>query len=189
MLKVVILGMDKDNKRISLGIKQLDRDPWENIENDFTVGKIVKGTVSKVTSFGAFVRFESGVEGLVHISEISNKDVDNVEELIKVGQDYEFKVVRANKTERKLGLSLRAVSEPEETAKAMSREGNRGGQHDHHAGRSERSERPERSERSERSFDRSSRQDAQPKPRTESVNPLKGALQQALEEHMREGKK
>lgn len=198
MLKVVILGMDKDNKRISLGIKQLDRDPWELIEQEFPAGKIVRGNVSKVTSFGAFVRFDTGVEGLVHISEISNKDVENVEELIKVGADYDFKVVRANKTERKLGLSLRAVTEPEETAKAVARDANRGAGQEQHVGRSERPERSEyrssdRSERSDRqdhrSSDRYSKQDGSQKPRVENVNPLKGALQQALEEHMRDDKK
>lgn len=197
MLKVVILGMDKDNKRISLGIKQLERDPWDRIEEEFPVGKIVRGNVSKVTSFGAFVRFDTGVEGLVHISEISNKDVENVEELVKVGQDYDFKVVRANKAERKLGLSLRAVSEPEETAKAMSRSGGQDG----HSPRSERPDRSEhrsehrssdrydRSDRQDHRSERSFKQDGPSKPRVESVNPLKGALQQALEEHMRDDKK
>jgi small subunit ribosomal protein S1 len=158
VLKVVILGIDKDNKRISLGIKQLDRDPWERIEEEFPIGKVVKGTVSKVTSFGAFIRFNSGVEGLVHISEITNKDVDSVEGLINVGSEYEFKVVRANKAERKLGLSLRAVTEPEETAKSSVRESsnrNQGGEHygSSAAVKSDRSERPfERN--NERSYDR-----------------------------------
>jgi small subunit ribosomal protein S1 len=216
VLKVVILGIDKDNKRISLGIKQLDRDPWEYIEEEFPMGKIVKGTVSKVTSFGAFVRFNSGVEGLVHISEITNKDVENVEGLITVGAEYEFKVVRANKAERKLGLSLRAVTEPEETAKAASsRDGGKAGfaefnaapgarpertferpersERSERADRPERSERFERSERSERSdrFDRSERRSSQEharQPRQETV-PMKGSLQQALEDHMRDGKK
>ena len=221
VLKVVILGIDKDNKRISLGIKQLERDPWDRIEEEFPVGKVVRGTVSKVTSFGAFVRFDTGVEGLVHISEISNKDVENVEELVKVGADYDFKVVRANKAERKLGLSLRAVSEPEETAKASHREGasrsqdgqqssgfrserfgNDRGDRGSDRGSDRSNDRGDRgsdrnSDRGDRGSDRGDRggrssyqQDYNSRgARTETANPLKGALQQALEEHMKDDKK
>jgi len=213
VLKVVILGIDKDNKRISLGIKQLDRDPWERIEEEFPVGKIVKGTVSKVTSFGAFVRFDTGVEGLVHISEISNKDLDSVEELVKVGAVHDFKVVRSNRSERKLGLSLRAVSEPEETAKAIAREGSNRSQGGDQQQGGFRSERPERSggdRGGDRHFDRGGDRsgdrggdrhdrggDRRPSfdggnrsARTESSSgSLKGSLQQALEDHLRDDKK
>ncbi|MCK4499187.1 30S ribosomal protein S1 [Candidatus Babeliales bacterium] len=120
-VKVLILSVDKENRRISLGVKQLDRDPWETIEEDFPVGKEVSGTVSKVTSFGAFVKFPNGIEGLAHVSELSNNEVEDVESLLKVGMEAKFKVVKSSKHDRKLGLSLRAINEPEETAAAEKR--------------------------------------------------------------------
>ena len=69
-VEAVILAIDKDNKKISLGIKQLSQDPWESIEQEYPVGKIVEGEVSKITNFGAFVKLPTGIEGLVHISEL-----------------------------------------------------------------------------------------------------------------------
>lgn len=109
-VEVVVLSVDKDNRRISLGIKQLDRDPWETIEEDFPVGKVVTGTVSKVTSFGAFVKFPSGIEGLAHISELSDQEGQDAESLLKVGTEGQFRVVKSSKDDRKLGLSLRDES-------------------------------------------------------------------------------
>ena len=108
----VVLAIDPDNKKISLGIKQLDRDPWENISEEYPIGKIVEGTVSKVTNFGAFIKLPTGIEGLVHISELSSQEVEKVEDVIKVGQTEQFKVIKASKEERKLGLSLKAMQEP-----------------------------------------------------------------------------
>lgn len=117
VVKAVVLNIDKDNKRISLGMKQLERDPWDTIETDFPLDSVVSGLVAKITSFGAFIRFENGVEGLVHISELSNKEVENVEEYLKVGQTQNLKVVKSSRLDRKLGLSLRAITEPEETSR------------------------------------------------------------------------
>lgn len=112
VVEVVILSIDPDNKKISLGIKQLQQDPWENIANEYPIGKVVEGVVSKVTNFGAFVKLPSGIEGLVHVSELSDKEVEKVEEIVQVGQKMEFKVIKASKEERKLGLSLRAMTAP-----------------------------------------------------------------------------
>ncbi len=117
IVEAVILFIDAENKRVSLGIKQLTQDPWENIEELFPQDSIVTGTVSKITPFGAFVRLPRGVEGLVHKTEVTNKEIEKVEDVLSVGQEEKFKVIRSNKEERRLGLSLRAVKEPEETVR------------------------------------------------------------------------
>ncbi len=106
-VEAVVLGIDKENKKISLGIKQLSQDPWEKIEQEYKVGSIVEGEVSKITNFGAFVKLPIGVEGLVHISELADHNVDKVESVLKVGQVAQFRVINVNKADRKLGLSLK----------------------------------------------------------------------------------
>jgi small subunit ribosomal protein S1 len=110
VVDVTILSIHPENKKISLGLKQLTPDPWENISEEYPAGKIVEGTISKVTNFGAFVKLASGIEGLVHVSELADKDVDKVEDIVKVGDVMKFKVIKSNKEERKLGLSLRALN-------------------------------------------------------------------------------
>lgn len=119
VIDVVILAIDTENKKISLGIKQLEKDPWENISEEYPIGKVVEGTISKVTNFGAFVRLSSGIEGLVHVSELSSKDVEKVEDVVSVGQKMQFKVIKSNKEERKLGLSLKALLEPSAASKPV----------------------------------------------------------------------
>lgn len=106
-VEAVILGVDKDSKKISLGIKQLSQDPWEAIEDKYPVGTVVEGEVSKVTNFGAFVKLPIGVEGLVHISELAQGNVEKVEDVLKVGQQVKLRVINVNRAERKLGLSLK----------------------------------------------------------------------------------
>jgi len=111
-VNAVILSMDVKSRKISLGIKQLNEDPWDRIEEEYPVGRIVEGTISKVASFGAFVRLSSGIEGLVHISELAGGQVQRPEDVVQVGQAEKFKVIKVNKEDRKLGLSLRAAKEP-----------------------------------------------------------------------------
>lgn len=106
-VEAVILGVDKDSKKISLGIKQLSQDPWETIEQHYPVGSIVDGVVSKTTNFGAFIKLPIGIEGLVHISELSDQQVDKVEDILKVGQKAQFRVLNVSKQDRKLGLSMK----------------------------------------------------------------------------------
>lgn len=117
-VEAVILGIDKENKKVSLGIKQLTQDPWETIEQEYPVGKIVDGEVSKITNFGAFVKLPTGIEGLVHISELSDQPVEKVEDVLKVGQKAQFRVINVNKNERKLGLSLRLEARKDERKEA-----------------------------------------------------------------------
>lgn len=103
-VEAVILSADKDSKKVSLGIKQLDQDPWEKIGQEYPVNSIVEGTISKITNFGAFVKLPSGIEGLVHISEYADRG-EKLDDIIKVGEKHTFRVVNVNQEEHKLGLS------------------------------------------------------------------------------------
>jgi small subunit ribosomal protein S1 len=109
-----VLGIDKANQRISLGLKQLAEDPWKQVENRFKIGQMVKGTISKVASFGAFVQLEGELDGLVHISQISEERVAKVKDVLKPGQEIEARVIRLNKAERRIGLSIKAAAYSEE---------------------------------------------------------------------------
>ncbi len=115
-IEAVVLGVDIENKKISLGIKQLDQDPWETIEQQYKVGQVIDGEISKITNFGMFVRLASGIEGLVHISELqSEKKADEkIEDLFKVGEKRQFRVIKVSKDERKLGLSTKLTGEIKE---------------------------------------------------------------------------
>ncbi|MCL5436911.1 MAG: 30S ribosomal protein S1 [Candidatus Dependentiae bacterium] len=106
-VRAIITDINREKRKISLGTKQLEENPWENLETKYPVDSIVEGEVSKITDFGAFVRLASGIEGLVHISELSNENVDRVEDILKVGDRRSFRVIRVNQEEHKLGLSLK----------------------------------------------------------------------------------
>ncbi|MDR0533316.1 MAG: 30S ribosomal protein S1 [Verrucomicrobiales bacterium] len=112
-----VLGIDKQNQRISLGIKQLADDPWNNIDSRYKVGDLVSGTVSKVASFGAFIQLAEEIDGLVHISQISEERVAKVKDVLKVGQEVKARVVKVDKVERRIGLSIKAADyTPEQLA-------------------------------------------------------------------------
>jgi small subunit ribosomal protein S1 len=113
-VEAVVLEIDKTNQRISLGVKQLTEDPWKNIENVYKVGDVVKGKVSKIASFGAFVQLADEIDGLVHISQISTDRVNRVKDVLKVGQEVEARIVKLDKTERRIGLSIKALHFNEE---------------------------------------------------------------------------
>jgi small subunit ribosomal protein S1 len=109
-----VLGIDKANQRISLGLKQLAEDPWKQVETRFKIGQMVKGTVSKVASFGAFIQLEGELDGLVHISQISEERVAKVKDVLKPSQEIEARVIRLNKAERRIGLSIKAAAYSDE---------------------------------------------------------------------------
>ena len=109
-----VLGIDQANQRISLGLKQLAEDPWKQVETRFKIGQMVKGTVSKVASFGAFIQLEGELDGLVHISQISEERVAKVKDVLKPGQEIEARVIRLNKAERRIGLSIKAAAYSDE---------------------------------------------------------------------------
>jgi small subunit ribosomal protein S1 len=116
-LSCQVLNVDQDRKRIALGLKQLKDDPWESdIPARYEPGDVVKGKVTKLTNFGVFVELEPGLEGLLHISELADHKVDSPEEVVKVGDEIEVKILRVDRGERKIGLSRKKAhwSRPEQ---------------------------------------------------------------------------
>ncbi len=109
-VEAVVLGIDKANQRISLGMKQLETDPWSEIDNRFKVGDVVKGKVAKIASFGAFIELEGDIDGLVHISQLSEDHVAKVKDVLNVGDDVEARVIKVDKVERRVGLSIKAMN-------------------------------------------------------------------------------
>ncbi len=113
-VEAIVLTIDKENQRVSLGIKQLDTDPWADIDTKFKVGDIVKGTVAKIASFGAFVSLDGDIDGLLHISQLSEEHVERVKDILKVADEVEARVIKVDKIERRIGLSIKAVEYSEE---------------------------------------------------------------------------
>ena len=109
-VEAIVLSIDKENQRVSLGVKQLDGDPWSEIGGSFKVGDLVKGSVAKIASFGAFVNLENDIDGLIHISQLSEDHVEKVKDVIKVGDEIEARVIKVDNVERRIGLSIKAVS-------------------------------------------------------------------------------
>ena len=116
-VEAVVIDIDKQNQRISLGMKQLDEDPWKAIDSRYKIGDLVKGKVSKLATFGAFIAMDGDIDGLVHISQISEDRVDKIKDHLKIGQEIEARVIKVDKTERRIGLSVKAASYSEEDIK------------------------------------------------------------------------
>ena len=112
-----VLEVDRANQRIALGMKQLEIDPWENIEKLYKVGDLVQGKVTKLASFGAFVGLQHEIDGLVHISQISEERVEKIKNVLKVGQDVSARVVKIDRNERRIGLSIKAAAYSDEQLK------------------------------------------------------------------------
>jgi small subunit ribosomal protein S1 len=115
-----VIDIDKQNQRISLGIKQLDGDPWKEIDSKYKIGDLVTGKVTKLASFGAFVQLKDDIDGLVHISQLSEDHVSKVKDVLKVGQEVEARVIKVDKAERRIGLSIKAANYSEEDLKRES---------------------------------------------------------------------
>jgi len=113
-IEAIVIDIDKVNQRISLGIKQLTEDPWKNIDEKYKIGDLVKGKVTKLASFGAFVQLNDDIDGLVHISQLSEDHVAKVKDVLKVGQEVESRVIKVDKVERRIGLSIKAANYSEE---------------------------------------------------------------------------
>jgi len=180
-VEAVILAIDPTNRKVSLGIKQLDKDPWTNVSSEYTVGSTVEGVVSKITNFGAFVKLPTGIEGLVHISELADNEVTKVEDILKVGQTSSFRVIKVSQDERKLGLSLKPAREGKAETKETKEESAE--------------PRPAREPR-QQSFKKpkeeasAKQQHQQPQQaQQQQKDPAKGSLQQALAEHAAKIKK
>ena len=123
-VETIVLDVDAKQRRISLGLKQAQTDPWTEIVSKYQVGSLVKGKVSKIASFGAFIELEDGVDGLVHISQISDQRVEKVRDVLKEGDEVEARVVKVDRGERRIGLSIRAVNMTEDEIKALEAESN-----------------------------------------------------------------
>ena len=106
----IVLDVDPSQQRISLGMKQLATDPWSDIDAHFRIGDVVTGTVTKITSFSAFVELKDGIDGLVHISQISEERVEKIKDVLKAGQQVTARVVKIDREERRLGLSIKAAN-------------------------------------------------------------------------------
>lgn len=164
VVEAVILALDPENRKISLGIKQLEKDPWSSVTNEYKLGDIVEGTVSKITNFGAFVKLQTGIEGLVHISELSDSEVTKVDDLLKVGQVAKFRVIKVSAEERKLGLSLKALKDPKHSE----------------AIKADAEHTPSETQKAAKAKYAAPKEDKMPKQKESTV---KNSLQQALEEH------
>jgi small subunit ribosomal protein S1 len=103
----VILSVDKESKKITLGVKQLTANPWEDIEKTLAVGSVVKGVVKKITAFGAFIELENGIEGLVHVTELSDQPFGKVEDVITKGEEVMAKVIKVDPEHKKIALSIK----------------------------------------------------------------------------------
>ncbi len=117
VVEATVLEVDRPNQRIALGMKQLGTDPWSKIETLYKVGDLVTGKVTKLASFGAFIGLQNEIDGLVHISQISEERVEKIKNVLKVGQDVSARVVKIDKGERRIGLSIKAASYSDEQLK------------------------------------------------------------------------
>ena len=121
-VEAVVLEVNAKDQRISLSLKAAQPDPWNEIAKRFPVGSVVKGKVSKIASFGAFVELEDGVDGLVHISQISDQHVEKVKNALEIGQEVEARVVKVDRGERRIGLSIRAMSMTDDEIRSLEAE-------------------------------------------------------------------
>jgi small subunit ribosomal protein S1 len=117
-LEAVVLEVDKTNQRIAVGLKQLATDPWETIDQLYKVGDLVTGKVTKLASFGAFIGLQHEIDGLVHISQISEERVDKIKNVLKAGQEVTARVIKIDRSDRRIGLSIKAANYSPEQLKA-----------------------------------------------------------------------
>ena len=117
-VEAVVLEVDKANQRIAVGLKQIGTDPWETIDKLYKVGDLVTGNVTKLASFGAFIGLQHEIDGLVHISQISEERIDKIKNVLKVGQEVTARVIKIDKSDRRIGLSIKAANYSNEQLKA-----------------------------------------------------------------------
>ncbi len=115
-IRAMVLGIDKANEKFSLGVKQLERDPWDNIKTRYKVGSAIDGTVTKLTDFGAFVELEEGIEGLIYVSEIADHRIEKPADVLKVGDQVRAEILSIEPKDRRIGLSIKQLGRSEERA-------------------------------------------------------------------------
>jgi len=113
-VRSVVLGIDKQNEKFSLGVKQLERDPWDSLKARYKVGQAMEGAVTKLTDFGAFVELEEGVEGLIYVSEIADHRIEKPSDILKVGDKVRCEILSIEPKERRIGLSIKQLGKSEE---------------------------------------------------------------------------
>lgn len=119
-VKVKVLEVDRENERISLGYKQLLPDPWEEFARKHYEGEVIEGKVTKIVDFGAFMEVEEGIEGLIHISQLSHRHVKTADEVVSVDEEREAKIINIDPEQKRVGLSIKELEEPEEKEKRTS---------------------------------------------------------------------
>ena len=117
-VEVVVLSLDREKQKIGLGMRQLARNPWSDVESRYSSGKTVSGKVTRLTDFGAFVELEQGVEGMIHISELDHKRVNRVNDVLTVGQEVQVQVLEVAVDRQRISLSLKALKEKPEAPKS-----------------------------------------------------------------------
>ena len=115
-IEVVVLQIDAAERRVSLGLKQTQPDPWAEVPEKYKVGSVVRGKIVNLTSFGAFTKLEEGIEGLIHISELADRRIEKPEEVVSVGDELDLKVINLSPKDRRIGLSLKALLAEQERA-------------------------------------------------------------------------
>ena len=115
-LKAVVLGIDKQAEKFSLGVKQLERDPWENIKSRYRVGQSVEGAVTKIADFGAFMELEEGIEGLIYVSELYEQRVEKPSDVVKLGEKVRAEILSIEPKYRRISLSIKQLGRSEERA-------------------------------------------------------------------------
>ena len=118
VIDAIVLDVDANNQRISLGMKQLTDDPWDDIDRHFKVGDVVTGKVSKIANYGAFVELKEQIDGLVHISQISEERVEKIKDVLEPGQEVTARVIKIDREERRIGLSIKAANYSSEELQA-----------------------------------------------------------------------
>ncbi|MCK5695101.1 MAG: S1 RNA-binding domain-containing protein, partial [Desulfobacula sp.] len=113
-IQAVVLDIDKSNERFSLGIKQTQADPWESVAQRYEVGKEITGVITNLTDFGVFIELEEGIEGLVHVSEISKENIKSPKDHYKIGETITSKVMNINSDERRIGLSIKRLEKDDD---------------------------------------------------------------------------
>ncbi len=110
-IQVKVLKVDPESRKVGLGMKQLEQDPWQKLEESYPVGSTLKGKITRCTEFGAFVEIEEGVEGLIHISELDHKRVSRVSDIVRVNEEIEAKVLTVEPNRKRVSLSLKALKD------------------------------------------------------------------------------
>ena len=177
-IEVVVLHIDPEERRVSLGLKQTQPDPWAEVPEKYKVGTIVRGKIVNITSFGAFTKLEEGIEGLIHISELANRRIDKPDDVVSLGQELDLKVINLSPQDRRIGLSLRAALAEQERGTDTDTE-----EEQARPPRQERRQRPRRERDRERERDRDRehepRRPRQPAPE-ETVTSLGALLKEGM---------